>query len=304
MDEMEVIGSKVGYWLIRTGVNGVCFGKMKKDNVIAIGWDRIGKLDEGGKLVSKKDVKRLVDEKYRDLLLQKGKESDYKRKISDIAAKIYKFTYEVKCGDYVICPGDTTVLIGKISGDVYTVKGKYKSSDNDDKGMGELNKARNVKWIDEISKDKLEPNIKLELRVIHGIFQITREQVITEINRSIYDLYTYKNNIHAIFRIRNANEIDFAKYANFVACVDYVYKHLNIDNQELYIKTNINSPGPVEFIGEKSQTICGLIRIVDIILNGKNLPDDLKQEMWIEEKKEEYSKYNYNDYDFPSGGQV
>lgn len=304
MDEMEVIGSKVGYWLIRTGVNGVCFGKMKKDNVIAIGWDRIGKLDEGGKLVSKKDVKRLVDEKYRDLLLQKGKESDYKRKISDIAAKIYKFTYEVKCGDYVICPGDTTVLIGKISGDVYTVKGKYKSSDNDDKGMGELNKARNVKWIDEISKDKLEPNIKLELRVIHGIFQITREQVITEINRSIYDLYMYKNNIHAIFRIRNANEIDFAKYANFIACVDYVYKHLNINNQELYIKTNINSPGPVEFIGEKSQTICGLIRIVDIILNGKNLPDDLKQEMWIEEKKEEYSKYNYNDYDFPSGGQV
>lgn len=70
--------------------------------------------------------------------------------------------------------------IGKISGDVYTVKGKYESSDKDDNGMWELNKARNVKWIEEIEKDKLEPNIKLELRVIHGLFQITREQVITE----------------------------------------------------------------------------------------------------------------------------
>lgn len=304
MDKMEIIGSKVCYWLIRTGVNGVCFEKMKNDNVIAIGWDRIGKLDEDGKIVSQEDVKKLVEDKYRDMLLLRGDERDYKRKISDIAAKIYKFTYEVKCGDYVVCPGNTTVLIGKISGDVYTVKGKYESSNKDDNGMGELNKARNVKWIKEIEKDKLEPNIKLELRVIHGLFQITREQVITEINRAIYDLYDYKNNIHAIFRIRSTSEISFDKYANFIACVDYVYKQLNIDNQDLYIKTNINSPGPIEFIGKKGQTVCKLTRIVDIILNGKRIPDDLKSEMWIEQKKKEYSKYDYNDYDFPSGGQV
>ena len=73
---------------------------------------------------------------------------------------------------------------------------------------------------------------------------------------------------------------------------------------KLYIKTNINSPGPIEFIGKKGQTVCKLTRIVDIILNGKRIPDDLKSEMWIEQKKKEYSKYDYNDYDFPSGGQV
>ena len=99
MDKMEIIGSKVWYWLIRTGVNGVCFEKMKNDNVIAIGWDRIGKLDKDGKIVSQEDVKKLVEDKYRNMLSLRGDERDYKRKISDIVAKIYKFTYEVKCWD-------------------------------------------------------------------------------------------------------------------------------------------------------------------------------------------------------------
>lgn len=305
MNEQMIIGPEVKYWLVRPGINGLCFDSFKKDSVIAIGWDRIGKIDENESLVSLENVRHLVSQQYSDLLSKKETQREYRRKVSDIASKIYRFTYELKKGDYVICPGDESVLIGMVCGDVRIVNGKYNSSNEiDDEYIGELNKVRDVKWIKEINKHRLEPNIKLELRVVHGLSQVNNEQVITEINRSIYSLYSYNNKTHSVFRIKNEEEIDFFKYANFIACVNSVYKNVNNENEQLFIKTNINSPGPIEFIGKTQRIVFRCTRIVDIVLNNKSIPDDLQGERWIEDMQKEYSGYNYDDYEFPSGGQV
>lgn len=305
MNEQMIINPEVKYWLVRPGVNGLCYESFKKDNVIAIGWDRIGKIDEDDALVSLDSVKHLVSQTYCDLLSKKESQREYKRKISDIASKIYRFTYELKKGDYVVCPGENSVLIGIVCGDVRIVNGRYNSSKEiDDEYIGELNKVRDVKWIKEIDKYKLEPNIKLELRVVHGLSQVNNEQVITEINRSIYSLYSYNNKAHSVFRIKNETEIDFSKYANFIACANNVYEKLNCDNEQLFIKTNINSPGPIEFIGKTERVVFKFTRIVDIVLNNKTIPDEFQGEQWIEDLKKQHSGYNYDDYEFPSGGQA
>ncbi len=134
--------------------------------------------------------------------------------------------------------------------------------------------------------------------------QINREQVITEINRSIYNLYSYNNKTHSVFRIKNEKEIDFFKYANFIECVNNVYKKVNSENEQLYIKTNINSPGPIEFIGKTQRVVVTFTKIVDIVLNNKSIPEELQGEHWIEDMQEQYTGYNYDDYEFPSGGQA
>lgn len=300
-----IISPEVKYWLVRPGINGLCFDSFKRDSVIAIGWDRIGKIDEDEALMSIEKVKHLVSQQYSDLLAKKASQREYRRKVTDIASKIYRFTYELKKGDYVVCPGDNSVLIGTVCGDVRIVDGKYDSGNEIDDGyIGELNKVRDVKWIKEIDKSNLEPNIKLELRVIQGLSQINREQVITEINRSIYNLYSYNNKTHSVFRIKNEKEIDFFKYANFIECVNNVYKKVNSENEQLYIKTNINSPGPIEFIGKTQRVVVTFTKIVDIVLNNKSIPEELQGEHWIEDMQEQYTGYNYDDYEFPSGGQA
>lgn len=305
MNEQMIISPEVKYWLVRPGINGLCFDSFKRDSVIAIGWDRIGKIDENEALMSIEKVKHLVSQQYSDLLEKKASQREYRRKVTDIASKIYRFTYELKKGDYVVCPGDNSVLIGTVCGDVRIVDGKYDSGNEIDDGyIGELNKVRDVKWIKEIDKSNLEPNIKLELRVIHGLSQINREQVITEINRSIYNLYSYNNKTHSVFRIKNEKEIDFFKYANFIECVNNVYKKVNSENEQLYIKTNINSPGPIEFIGKTQRVVVTFTKIVDIVLNNKSIPEELQGEHWIEDMQEQYTGYNYDDYEFPSGGQA
>ncbi len=305
MNEQMIISPEVKYWLVRPGINGLCFDSFKRDSVIAIGWDRIGKIDEDEALMSIEKVKHLVSQQYSDLLAKKASQREYRRKVTDIASKIYRFTYELKKGDYVVCPGDNSVLIGTVCGDVRIVDGKYDSGNEIDDGyIGELNKVRDVKWIKEIDKSNLEPNIKLELRVIQGLSQINREQVITEINRSIYNLYSYNNKTHSVFRIKNEKEIDFFKYANFIECVNNVYKKVNSENEQLYIKTNINSPGPIEFIGKTQRVVVTFTKIVDIVLNNKSIPEELQGEHWIEDMQEQYTGYNYDDYEFPSGGQA
>lgn len=305
MNEQMIISPEVKYWLVRPGINGLCFDSFKRDSVIAIGWDRIGKIDENEALMSIEKVKHLVSQQYSDLLEKKASQREYRRKVTDIASKIYRFTYELKKGDYVVCPGDNSVLIGTVCGDVRIVDGKYDSGNEIDDGyIGELNKVRDVKWIKEIDKSNLEPNIKLELRVIQGLSQINKEQVITEINRSIYNLYSYNNKTHSVFRIKNEKEIDFFKYANFIECVNNVYKKVNSENEQLYIKTNINSPGPIEFIGKTQRVVVTFTKIVDIVLNNKSIPEELQGEHWIEDMQEQYTGYNYDDYEFPSGGQA
>lgn len=59
MNEQMIISPEVKYWLVRPGINGLCFDSFKRDSVIAIGWDRIGKIDENEALMSI-ESKRLI----------------------------------------------------------------------------------------------------------------------------------------------------------------------------------------------------------------------------------------------------
>lgn len=94
MNEQMIISPEVKYWLVRPGINGLCFDSFKRDSVIAIGWDRIGKIDENEALMSIEKVKHLVSQQYSDLLEKKASQREYRRKVTDIASKIYRFTYE------------------------------------------------------------------------------------------------------------------------------------------------------------------------------------------------------------------
>lgn len=291
------------YWLIRPGVNSTFFDAFYKDGCVAMGWDRIGKIDEDENIHSLEDLKRLVAEKYKDLLQGKDSIREYKRKVSDIASKIYKFTYEVNEGDIIITPGDTSVLIGRVVGEVEIVNNKYmpEIKIDEEKYIGQLNKTRKVEWIKKINKSKLEPNIKLELRVVHGISRISNKQVITEINRTIYNYFTYNNEGHSIYKIKNEESIDFEKYAKFIACINDIYSNVKNDNSKLYIKANINSPGPIELIGQVQivEKITNIMYCVFKISDNRVPVDD--QELVVE-MKQRYEGITYDDYDFPCGG--
>lgn len=301
---MKEIQRDTKYWLIRPGVGAKCFEAFYKDNCIAIGWDKIGNINTGENIISLNSLKELVREKYGELL-DDGRKS-INKKIGDIASKIYRFTYEVKENDIIITPGDRDVLIGKVVGDVEIVEGLYKPepSSSDEALIGELNKVRKVIWLDRIERERLEPNIRLELRVVHGISLIGNEQVITEINRTIYSMYEYNNIGHSIYRIKNEDEIDFEKYAKFIQGINELYTLCREnDNEKLYIKSNIQSPGPIELIGSMD-IIKKITELSKYVFKKEEISQDvlIPYREQIEQLKAKYDEDDFEDYDFPCGG--
>lgn len=299
------------YWIVRSGVEGKYFNQFYYDNCIALGWDKINNINLIKELKSVETLKNIVKKEYSDELneINNLKKSNINRKVGDIANKIYKFINELKVGDIIVTPGKDEILIGEVTSDAFLVCNKYNklSIDKESERIGELNKARSVKWLKRINRDELEPNLRLILRVYHGIAHINNEQVITEINRTIYNFYITNNEGHTIYRINSQESIDFSKYANFINHINGIYELIKDDfkDEKMTIKTNVQSPGPIELIGNS-----GLVKVILAAANSlfKNNDEGLEELDPRQRKKiKEYKQKNpnthdYDDYEFPSFG--
>lgn len=300
---IPVIPEKTKYWVIRAGIESKFFDDFSRDECIAIGWDRISNI-ENLKESNLGSIKKQVIAKYPELKdeLKGGKLS---RKISDISSKIDKFINELKIGDIIVTPGKKDVLIGEIISEPYLITDKYKGELIKDGFVGDLNKARKVKWVKRIERKDLEPNLKLILGVYHGIAHINEPQVITEINRSIYNFYISENEGHSIFKVKTQADIDFDKYAYFIKCLHDMYNLFKDDfgDQKLSIKTNIQSPGPIEIYGNVpllTQVVLAVRGILKSDNSALSQLDEERQRMAFKYKEQNPPEHDYDDYDFPS----
>lgn len=312
VEESPLIGEETKYWLVRSGIESKYFEEFSTNNQIALGWDLVNNIEIFKDDVNSDRIRSVVTDQYQDYLtkLSNMRKTNISRRITDITNKIWRFVNELKAGDIVLTPGKDEILIGEVLSDVYVVQGVYNKKDEnlDDAIIGELNKVRNVKWLKRIKRDELEPNIKLNINVNHGISQIINPQVITEVNRSIYNFYIKDNEAHSIIMVKNQEEIDFEQYAKFIGHTYSIYNILRGSNSEekLTIKTNIQSPGPIEFIGAPLLVSSLTISLVALIKNKSYLLDKLnpQHKAKLEEYKENIVEEEVlQDYDFPFDGE-
>lgn len=142
-------------WMVRAGKNAVLIDDFKEKNLVAIGWD-LGNLK--GK--SKEEIKNIVFEKF---------PYNNKNQNAIIASQVYKFASDVKIGDYVLSynPSTRNYLLGEITSDYIYSDVLSKNFEDDD-----YSDVRNVKWIDEIPRDKLKVQTKNTLGAISTLFYI------------------------------------------------------------------------------------------------------------------------------------
>ena len=141
--------------MVRAGKNAVLIDDFKEKNLVAIGWD-LGNLK--GK--SKEEIKNIVFEKF---------PYNNKNQNAIIASQVYKFASDVKIGDYVLSynPSTRNYLLGEITSDYIYSDVLSKNFEDDD-----YSDVRNVKWIDEIPRDKLKVQTKNTLGAISTLFYI------------------------------------------------------------------------------------------------------------------------------------
>lgn len=249
------------YWLISSGKNKDLQNPFISKGVIGIGWDKIT-LDEI-KNNNKEDLKELLFKKYRDLEKDYKKISDFKRYISSVATKLIRFVYEMQLGDIIVLKdrGSNKIYFGKIISEAE----EYSEEDLPiDETTGKCNKIRKIRWLKSIEKDKLGSELKLALTARHALSLIDLDKVKNEINREIFSYFYCGENLHIVFNIELASNISQDFFKEFL---DYIYNlkqkciEENKSENNFNIKTNVQSPGPVEYFGnpEIAKYIYGVV---------------------------------------------
>lgn len=147
-------------WMVRAGKDAFLIDAFKERNIVALGWG-LGDLKDK----NADDIKKLMEETYPD-------ESKYALGIA--SSQVIKFRHTIKKGDYVLSynPSSRKYLLGEITSDYYFSK----DLENEDIDyIGGHNDTRNVKWLGEVSRDKLKVSTKNTLGAISTLFNINED---------------------------------------------------------------------------------------------------------------------------------
>jgi len=138
-------------WMVRAGEGAFLIEDFKKNNCVAIGWNELGDISE----IKRKDkIKSLI---------QKAEKYKKKSQIAAAAGQIGKFLLDFRKEDYVVTydPNNRVYLAGEIISDYeYNTK------------ITNYYHVRMVKWLGEVSRDKLSVKTKNSLGAISTIFEI------------------------------------------------------------------------------------------------------------------------------------
>ena len=135
--------------MVRAGRNAFLINEFKQNNLVAIGWG-LGDL----KNKSKSDIEELVYEKY---------PNKTKNQNAKIISQEFQYLKEIRKDDYVLSynPETRNYFLGKIISDYYFSNIISKDLEDDD-----YSDVRDVKWLDNIPRDKLKISTKNSLGAI------------------------------------------------------------------------------------------------------------------------------------------
>lgn len=146
--------SNKSMWMVRAGEKAYLVDDFKNKKIIAIGWNDMGDLSG---INSPDRIKELYRKQYPE-------EKDGKVNIS--SGQISRFRFEFNKGDYAITysPDNRSYLVGEITSDYeYNIK------------LSEYHHVHQVKWLGEVSRDKLSTTTKNTLGAISTIFKLGDE---------------------------------------------------------------------------------------------------------------------------------
>lgn len=241
------------YWLVRTK-SGVYFNDFYLNDYIAIGWDEIDDIS-------------LMAESKRESLVEKIKSEYDKSKNTDeedsevkktgnyglIATQLIRFATEIKKGDIVIIPSQKSnnVAFGEVLDDeIY--KESIDLEDIEDTQCPFI-KRRKVRWIKRQNKESVDIYLYKLLNSHHTITDACEYSNIIE--RTLNSIYVKDNIAHFTMRVGQENNIKLKELSrlinNNISIIDEFnnFTNSNLDVDDVAIKINLHSPGPVEIEG-------------------------------------------------------
>ena len=237
------------YWLIRTE-RGKFYRDFKENGYVALGWDHFTNLDDLKSAALASQVKEKLTGIFKKVY------PDEKRPGLAINQMI-KFVTDIDIDDVVIIPSANSneISIGIVTSAPYTESPGFNNTSCLDIEKPEYEECRfikriRVKWLTQIKKT----NVDLRLsKLLNARNTITQADIYSHFNdRSIYALYDKNGNVHLTLHVEKKEDItvdEFAELLSSITGLVNAYDNL-VEHKTLAIKSRVESPGPLEFIGD------------------------------------------------------
>jgi restriction system protein len=141
-------------WMVRAGDNNEIADAVEANRAVAIGWSAMGNLS---------DLRRR--DQFKDRYAECYQEETSKPRIAVNSGQLYRFTREIKIGDYVLTylQSSREILIGQISGE-YNFDSQYIHP--------YYPHVRQVNWLRKVSRDEFSKPARNSLGSSLTVFQI------------------------------------------------------------------------------------------------------------------------------------
>lgn len=250
---IPVINEKRRYWLVRTD-SGTLWEQFRSEDFIGINWNEFSNIEELEKSKTDKCIESNIKKKIQEIYeVEQG---------GRILNQINRFLFDINIVDIVMIPSQNSSIIsfGEVISDVY----KYTLTDDDiDNEKCDFIKRRNIKWIKDISKKHLDPVLFKMLQAHQAISNA--DLYAHEIDRALELLYIKGDKTHLTIMVNTRGDI---KGKDLYAIQKLVYNSLDIDDETLVMKINVQSPGPIEFITTHIWDIVKILFAISVIVGG------------------------------------
>lgn len=241
--DIPIVNKNRKYWLVRTE-SGKFFEDFLFNNYIALGWDKIEDIDSYSQL-SEKDRNEKISELYPE-----------EKKPGAIYNQIMRFTYEMQPGDIVLIPSENSyqIAFGELTDDVvFPYEKKDEFQDETEHPECTYNRRRNVNWSKIVKRDLLDPYL-YKLMCSHVAISDACSYS-SYIDRTLAPIFVKGDLVHVVYDVTTTETIPATNVINFISSVLNLIDVFNLvtnsnyNKNDIDLKLNVQSPGPIEFIG-------------------------------------------------------
>lgn len=251
------------YWFVRTK-SGMYYDDFTNENFIGIEWDEISDLDF---------IKSATEDAWREKILKNYKNVE---KPGYVINQIKNFVNTIKSGDIVIIPNEKSrwLAIGEILDDdiiIFEEDNDFETlldslDDSESKGNKIImKKRRRVKWLKEFKRTDWDPYLE---NIIHSNSAIiSADKYGPYIDRMLSQFYIKGDEGFLTYKVNKKNNVPYRDMLSFLNNNDKLieffntnYPNLNLDMDDMILKINVQSKGPIQFKGTfKTILISGII---------------------------------------------
>lgn len=255
------IPNDTGYWLVRAD-GGKYYEDFMLNDFISISDNKIT-LD---KIKKAESLTGITIDHFKSLYLK-----DYNawnsQQISHAANRTYKFIEEMKIGDVVLVPSNKSrsFLLGIINSVPY--EAKEEEIMHQKAGHYPVNpfyKRRKIQWLKEVNRSEISEKLYWILSAHQTIFNLEKEK--EYINQLLAPVYCQNGIFHSTLKVSREEGINSNEWFKLYSLINSIVED---EHEEVIIKSNVQSPGLLEFVTTNPATAVSLSAIIGGIIFGE-----------------------------------